>query len=161
MNTFLRQHLTQQVSPSCACFDVLHNSTWYFCSIHINHKACASCQMKQWLVSWDLQRFALSTEHHVSVSSHRLCAWDPTTSSTQICLHWCYAHLSAVLGLGTYDVHCNHSIWSNDRWAGLRSILHHQLMMVHKQNVWVSTLHTQQWFFAHVSAAPCCSPHRS
>ena len=60
------------------------------------------------------------------------------TSSTQLCLRWCSAHLSAVLELGTYDVHDHHMIivhshkifvylftWSSTWWAGICSILHH------------------------------------
>lgn len=51
-----------------------------------------------------------------------------TTSSTQICLHWCYAHRSSVLGLGRYAVVAVRISqictiwWSSDRWAGLRRV---------------------------------------
>ena len=127
---------------------------------------CVSSQMQRWTVSWDLQRIAFSTEHHVSVSSHRLCAWDPTTSSTQICLHWCYAHLSVLLGLGTYAVvQCTavaRSIfiirWSSDWWAGLSSGFTYQLMMFSEQNasvrniIWSSSDNT---LATHVSIISC------
>ena len=76
-------------------------------SPHESQALCVSSRLQQWMVSWDLQRIAIFTEHHVSVSSHRLCAWDPTTSSTQICLHWCSAHLSAVLEPGHICCGCS------------------------------------------------------
>ena len=62
-----------------------------------------------------------------------------STSSTQLCLHWFSAHLSAVLGLGTLwyaDSLCTAVTrsscrvpWSSNWWAGICRILHHQLKM--------------------------------
>lgn len=58
-NVSLSSHHTQQVSPICACTDVLH--IWFvhiwalhFVLVHIGHKACVSSQMMQCLVSWDV-----------------------------------------------------------------------------------------------------------
>ncbi len=54
-------HHTQQVSPSCACIDVLHRAL-YLLSVHIGRKACVWSQMKQWLVSWDVHHISTSTD---------------------------------------------------------------------------------------------------
>ena len=67
MITCLSQHLTQQMSPSCACIDVLHNWALYLLSVHIDHKACVSSQTKRWLVSWD--------PHHISSTDDVLSAY--------------------------------------------------------------------------------------
>jgi len=39
-------HHTQQVSPSCACIDILHQAL-YLLSVHIGRKACVWSQMKR------------------------------------------------------------------------------------------------------------------
>ena len=62
-NTFHNhQPHTQQVSPSCACIDVLHNWALYLLSVHIGHQACVSSQTKQWLVKYDLHHISPSTD---------------------------------------------------------------------------------------------------
>ena len=58
---------------------------------------------------------------------HQLMMFD---EHTQLCLHWCYARLSAVLKLSTsaavVPVHISHKVcilsWSCDWWSGMRSI---------------------------------------
>ncbi len=82
-------HHTQQVSPTCACIDVLHIYFLHFVPVHIGHKACVSSQMKQCLVSWDL--------HHDSKSA------DDVFTSVLTCacigfmhiwlLYWSWAHM--------------------------------------------------------------------
>ena len=54
---------------------------------------------------------------------------------TYLCLHWCYAHLSAVLELGTYAAELPVHISHESRGAGSHRVLHHQLMMFSEQNL--------------------------
>ena len=79
------QPQTQQVSPTCACIDVLYIWALYFNWAHLLWLQC-------------------------------------TSVTRSICIIRS----------------------SNDWWAGLGSRFHHQLMMFHEQNVWVSGHHTQQ-----------------
>ena len=103
-------------------------------------------QMKQWLMIWDAQHI-----HHqlivcrVRWSSgwwawicilfhHQLMMFD---EHTQLCLHWCFARLSAVLKLGTnaavVPVHISHKVciirWSSDWWSGMRSRWRFMIML--------------------------------
>ena len=108
-NLSITSHHTQQVSPTCACIDVQHICFLHFVPVHIGHKACVSSQMKQWLVSLDL----------CILFHHQLMMFD---EHTQLCLHWSYARLSAVLKLSTsaavVPVHIIHKVcilsWSCD-----------------------------------------------
>ena len=66
---------------------------------------------------------------------HQLMMFD---ERTHLCLHWCYAQLSAVQELGTYAAEVQ------SHGAGLRSVFHHQLMMFSEQNLLITSHHTQQ-----------------
>ena len=105
MNTCLNhQPHTQQVSPSCACINDLHNWALCWLSVHSGHQACVLRQMKQCSVSWEL--------HHVSTSTD-----DVWWEHTYLWLHWCYEHLNAVLELGRYAAEVPLHTWS---WAAQR-----------------------------------------
>ena len=52
-------HHMQQVSPTCACIDVLHIFSLHFVQVHIGHRACMHSQLMQCLVSWDTQQVSL------------------------------------------------------------------------------------------------------
>ena len=58
----LSSHHMQQVSPTCACMNVLQIFFLHFVPVHIGHKACVLSQMKQWLVSLDMHLISLSTD---------------------------------------------------------------------------------------------------
>ena len=82
-----------------------------------------------------------------------------STSSTQWCLHWFSAHLSAVLGLGTYaDSLCTAVTrspcqlpWSSNWWAGICRILHHQLKMYCNSDCNQCALLLLQWTQLHLN----------
>ena len=54
MSRMSQAAITQHVSTTCACIDVVHIYFLHFVPVHIGHKACVSVQMMQWLVSWNL-----------------------------------------------------------------------------------------------------------
>ncbi len=115
---------------------------------------CVSSQMKKWLVSWNLS--------HISPS---------TDDAVYMCLHWCFAHLSALLEPG--HICCGSSAHESQGWyhkiqqwlsdLGYAAI-HHNLMILYDHGVSVSSHYTQQvvttsstqlcshWFSAQLSA---------
>ena len=93
--------------PNCACIAVLHIWALYWKWAH----------MLLWF------QCTLVTRHVVSVCSHRVCEWDPITSNTQICFHWCFC-TSHMLWLQCASVTRSICIirWSSDWWAWLQLV---------------------------------------
>ncbi len=147
MKTCLSQHLTQQVWPNCACIDVLHNwapynfqYTWptsFVCvkliaAVHGELGSAAQCNF-HWIscLSKQWQAVCMRPNYikHPDALALVLCTFERCTGT--------WAHM-----LRFQCTPVTRSIciirWSSDRWAGLRSMFHHQLMMFSEQNIWVS-----------------------
>ena len=82
-------------------------------------------------------------------------------SDSQLCMHWCFANLSAALEMGTYavvPVHIRHEtcLYHQKQYLVSRSAqhIHHQRIMLSDHVVSVSSHRMQQVF---VHQAPSCA----
>ncbi len=146
---------------TCACIGVLHIwalyrnlGTYAEVPVHISHDVCIIRFSSDW---WSglCSIFIINWWCFLTILSQSpLYAASVTTSSTQMCLHWFCAHLSAVLELGTYaavvPVHISHKVciirFSSDWWSGMRSIFIINWLCVESDEAVVGELGSASYF---------------